>query len=82
MNDTVSFGPMRYQLKGQQSYKNISPNTSLTNTFFHYSRLHVLALVLMLGEEFFALLDVGLDGVTSWLPAGGTNCKEKSTMNL
>lgn len=56
--------------------------TSLTSTLGNYSRLHVLALVLMLGEEFFALLDVGLDGVTSWLPASGTNCKEKSTMSL
>lgn len=73
---------MYYQLKGRQNYKNISPNTNLTSTLGHYSRLHVLALVLMLGEEFFALLDVGLDGVTSWLPAGGTNCKEKSMMNL
>lgn len=34
MNDTISFGEMRYQLKGQQNYKNISPNTSLTSTFF------------------------------------------------
>lgn len=78
----ISFGQMHYQLKGQQNYKNIAPNTSLTSTLGYYSRLHVMALVLMLGEEFFALLDVGLDGVTSWLPAGGTNCKEKSTMNL
>lgn len=78
----ISFSQMHYQLKRQQIYKNISPDTSLTSTLGHYSRLHVLALVLMLGEEFFALLDVGLDGVTSWLPASGTNCKEKSTMNL
>lgn len=26
MNDTISFGQMLYQLKGQQNYKNISPN--------------------------------------------------------
>lgn len=42
-----------------------------------------MALVwLMLGEELFALLDVWLDGVTSWLPTGRANCKEKLKMGF
>lgn len=53
--------------------KTPAPNYSSTGllplNIMSYSRWHTLGL-LLLGEEVFALLDVGFDGVTSWFPAG------------
>ena len=52
--------------------------TSMYNLIISYSRLHSLELPglswpSVFGEEVFALLDVGLDGVTSWFPPGGAH---------